>query len=81
VMDNKGLNVGQSAQTSDFWQGDEAKWTETFGQESDDLHISDLEYDESTRSYQTQASKIIRDPETGKAIGAVTFGINVMNLM
>ena len=81
VMDNKGLNVGQSAQTSDFWQGDEAKWIETFARDTDDLHISELEYDESTRSYQTQASKIIRDPSTGEAIGAVTFGINVMNLM
>ncbi|MEM9343125.1 MAG: hypothetical protein AAGA87_08780 [Pseudomonadota bacterium] len=81
VMDNKGLNVGQNAQTSDFWQGDEAKWIETFGRDSDDLHISELEYDESTRSYQTQASKIIRDPSTGEAIGAVTFGVNVMNLM
>jgi len=30
VMDNKGLNVGQSDLTSDYWQGDEAKWQKTY---------------------------------------------------
>jgi hypothetical protein len=31
VMDAKGLNVGQSDVTSDYWQGDEAKWQKTYG--------------------------------------------------
>ena len=30
VMDNKGMNVGQSDITSDYWQGDEAKWIKTY---------------------------------------------------
>src|SRR3546814_13418213 len=30
VMDRSGLNAGQSAITSDFWQGDEAKFQKTF---------------------------------------------------
>ena len=29
VMDNKGLNVGQSDVTPDYWQGDEGKWRKT----------------------------------------------------
>jgi uncharacterized phage infection (PIP) family protein YhgE len=30
VKDNKGLNVGQSDVTSDYWQGDEAKWKKSY---------------------------------------------------
>ncbi|WP_439154554.1 type IV pili methyl-accepting chemotaxis transducer N-terminal domain-containing protein [Yoonia sp.] len=81
VMDNKGLNVAQSAVTSDYWQGDEAKWQETYNVGPDALHISDVEFDDSTGFYQSQASLPITDPETGDIIGAVTFGVNVQSLM
>jgi len=81
VMDNKGLNVAQSAQTSDYWQGDEAKWQETYSVGPDALHISEVEFDDSTGFYQSQASLPITDPSTGDVIGAITFGINVQNLM
>ncbi len=81
IMDNKGLNVAQSAQTSDYWQGDEAKWQQTYSVGADALHISEVEFDDSTGFYQSQASLAIADPETGEVIGAVTFGINVQNLM
>lgn len=81
VMDNKGLNVAQSVETSDYWQGDEAKWKETYNVGPDALHISEVEFDDSTGFYQSQASLSIKDPETGEVIGAVTFGINVQNLM
>jgi hypothetical protein len=30
IMDQHGLNVAASAMTSDMWQGDEAKFTETY---------------------------------------------------
>ena len=30
VMDNQGANVGQNELTSDYWQGDEEKWTNSF---------------------------------------------------
>ncbi len=81
IMDNKGLNVAQSAQTSDYWQGDEAKWQQTYSVGPDALHISEVEFDDSTGFYQSQASLAIKDPSTGEVIGAVTFGINVQNLM
>ena len=81
VMDNKGLNVAQSVETSDYWQGDEAKWQETYSVGPDALHISEVEFDDSTGFYQSQASLAITDPATGAVIGAVTFGINVQNLM
>lgn len=77
VMDNRGLNVAQSGLTSDYWQGDEAKWQQTFLAGANAMHFGDVEFDESTQTYQTQLSMAISDPGTGEVIGAVTFGIDV----
>ena len=80
-MDALGLNVAASAATSDYWQGDEAKWQETFGNGSGEIHISEVEFDDSTGSYQSQVSLPIRDPDTNELIGAITFGVNVQSLL
>ena len=77
VMDNKGLNVGQSDVTSDYWQGDEAKWQETFLVGPDAVHVSEVEFDESSQTYQSQVSLPIVDPATSQPIGAVTVGVDV----
>lgn len=79
AMDNKGLNVGQSDVTSDYMQGDEGKWQKTFGTGADTLFIDDVEFDESSQSFQAQVSATIMDG--GKAIGAITIGLNVESLM
>ena len=75
VMDNRGLNVGQSDITSDYWQGDEAKWQIGFGAGA--LHVEEAARDESTQLLQAQASLPIRDPQTGAVIGAITVGLNL----
>jgi hypothetical protein len=80
VMDDKGLNVGQSDITSDYWQGDEAKWQKTFKVGPETIFLDKVEKDESTQTLQMQVSVSIKDPETGKVIGAATFGINVNEL-
>lgn len=77
VMDNKGLNVGQNIATSDYWQGDEAKWQETFLKGPDAEHMGKIEKDASTGQDQAQLSFSIADPETGEAIGAITVGVNL----
>ena len=77
VMDAKGLNVGQSDVTSDYWQGDEAKWKETFLAGASSMHVSDVEMDESTQTFQSQVSLPIVDPADGSVIGAVTIGVIV----
>lgn len=74
VMDNKGLNVGQSDKTSDYWQGDEAKWQKTYLVGAQAIHISDIEEDESSQIFQIQISAPIVDD--GNVIGAVTVGVN-----
>lgn len=77
VMDDKGLNVGQSNITSDYWQGDEPKWQQTYAKGPGSINISEVDEDESTQTYQSQLSLPVVDPDTGKAIGAITIGINV----
>jgi hypothetical protein len=77
VMDAKGLNVAQSDPTSDYWQGDEDKWLETYAKGVGMVHVGDLEQDDSTQTLQSQVSMTIADPETGAAIGAITVGVNV----
>ncbi len=77
VMDNKGLNVGQSDVTSDYWQGDEAKWQKTYSMGADALHIGKVKEDESTQTFQSQVSLPVVDPKDGTVIGAITVGVNV----
>lgn len=81
VMDNKGLNVGQSDVTSDYWQGDEAKWQKTFQVGPDAVFVDEIEKDESTQQLQVQVSVSIKDPESGEVIGAMTIGIDVGQLL
>jgi len=81
VMDAKGLNVGQSDLTSDFWQGDEAKWQKTYQVGPDTLFVDDVELDDSSQRYQAQVSYSITDPNTGKVIGAITIGIDAEGLL
>ena len=81
VMDNKGLNVGQSDVTSDYWQGDEDKWQKTYLVGPDAIFVDEIEMDESTQTFQSQLSLPIVDPENGTVIGAVTVGVNVDELL
>ncbi len=74
AMDAKGLNVGQSGVTSDYWQGDEGKWQVPFNEGT--VELGDVEEDESTQTFQSQVSVPVVD-ENGDRIGAVTFGVNV----
>ena len=76
LMDNRGMNVAVSHLTSDFWQGDEDKYLMTYPAGPSGLHISDVDFDESTQTYQLQASFTVADASTGTPIGAVTVGLN-----
>ena len=71
VMSTRGLNVGQSAVTSDYWQGDEAKFQESFGRGADAVHFGAVEVKDTGRRAQ-QVSLTITDPKTGQPIGAIT---------
>lgn len=79
IMDNKGLNVAQSDVTSDYWQGDEDKFSKSFGAGAGAIFVDEVEKDESTQALQTQASMAITG-DGGEVIGAVTVGLNVDKL-
>lgn len=78
VMDNQGANVAMSEKTSDYWQGDEPKFTESFKGGAGAVHISDVKFDDSTQTYLTQVSVPVKDGD--KVIGAITIGIDVEKL-
>ncbi len=76
IMDEHGLNVAASGATSDFWQGDEAKFTETYSRGAGAIHVGDVEFDESANGYLGQVSAPIVDPATNTVVGAITVGLN-----
>lgn len=80
ATDALGLNVAQSTVTSDYWQGDEEKFSGSFGVGPDAIVISEVEEDESTQTFQSQISITITDPATGAPIGSITAGVDVSML-
>jgi hypothetical protein len=78
VMDQNGLNVGQSSITGDFWQGDEAKFQKTYDVSGDALFIDEPEWDEENKIWRGQVSFTVTD--AGKSIGAVTMEVNLTEL-
>lgn len=81
VMDNKGLNVGQSNITADYWQGDEAKWQKTYAKGAGTVFIDEPEWHKETATWRVQVNMSIDDPESGQAIGAATCEINLTELL
>ena len=81
AMDARGLNVAASDVTSDYWQGDEAKFQQSFGNGPGSVHFGDVELDESSQTYQGQVSIVIIDPTSNVPIGAVTIGLNAEALL
>jgi hypothetical protein len=78
VMDATGLNAGQSAITSDFWQGDEAKWQKTFQVGPDAIFIDEIEINEETGTEIAQLNLSIA--QEGKVVGAITVDVNLTEL-
>jgi len=76
VMDARGLNVAASDVTSDYWQGDEEKFTETYPAGAGGVHFGQIEFDESSQTYQSQISIPVVGPD-GAALGTVTAGVNL----
>ena len=74
AMDNKGANVSMTNKTSDYWQGDEDKFTKSYNNGNGTVHFGKLSFDESSQAYVIQVSVPVVDG--GKTIGAVTFGID-----
>lgn len=80
IMDDKGLNVGQSSITTDYWQGDEAKYQKTFLVGKDAVFIDEPEWNDETKTWRAQVNMTIADTTAGDPIGAAVFEINLTEL-
>uniref|UniRef100_UPI003BAB323E hypothetical protein n=1 Tax=Stappia sp. TaxID=1870903 RepID=UPI003BAB323E len=81
VMDAKGLNVGQSSITGDYWQGDEAKYQKTFPTGADAVFIDDPEWDDERKIWISQLNLTLADEDGKTPIGAATVEVNLTELM
>jgi hypothetical protein len=75
LTDNQGANVAAYPPTSDYWQGDEEKWTASYNGGNGVVFIGPLELDESTNKTQVQVSAPIVSNE--KTIGVLILGVSV----
>ncbi len=76
LMDNQGANVAMTNKTSDYWQGDETKFTNAF--KVGGVDIGKSKFDDSAKAYLIQVSVPVL--EGGKPIGALCVGINLDEL-
>jgi len=75
LTDNQGANVAAFPPTSDYWQGDEEKWTASYNNGKGVVYIGPLEFDDSTRKTQVQISApVVSNDET---IGVLILGVSV----
>ena len=80
VTDTRGRKVGQTDKTSDYYQADEAWWTDSFAGGTGAVLHGGIEFDASS---QTQAISIyvpVLDPATGKALGVIKGVLDVSSI-
>ncbi len=75
VTDNQGANVAAFPATSDYWQGDEEKWSASFNNGKGQVFLGPLEYDDSTKTYAVQISAPLYD--RGSTIGVLVVGVTL----
>ena len=78
LTDNQGANVAAYPPTSDYWQGDEDKWTLSFNQGDGQTHVGPIEEDASTQRTLVQISAPVYDQ--GETIGVLIVGIDITYL-
>jgi len=64
--------------TSDYWQGDEPKFTECYKGGKGAVYVPDVAFDESSQAYTVAVSIPVKDGDA--TIGVIVFGINVDNI-
>ncbi|HVE85449.1 MAG TPA: PDC sensor domain-containing protein [Myxococcales bacterium] len=78
AMDDQGALVCTLAKTTDYWQGDEAKWQRSFASGRGAEFVDDPQFDESAQSYCIQVSVPVKDG--GRVVGAITVGFDLDRL-
>ena len=78
IMDDQGALVCATAKTTDYWQGDEAKWQRAFNEGKGSVFIDRPKFDDSSAQRLAQISVPVLDK--GVAIGAITVGVSIDQL-
>ena len=71
ITDIKGLIIGETNKTSDFYQADEDWWVQTYNNGTGNEFYGEIEYDESSRSEAIPVYVPVFDPETKVVIGVI----------
>jgi hypothetical protein len=74
LMDSRGGIVCSTVETSDYWQGDEAKWLKTY-RDGAPVFVDEPALDASTGTFAMQLSRLVSDAR-GK-VGALTLTLKV----
>jgi len=74
AMDDQGANVGQLGLTTDYWQGDEEKWTNSYAKGVGGIDVGKAKLDKSAGLVLQQVSLPLLDAD-GAVVGAITFGV------
>jgi len=75
LTDNQGANVAAFPPTSDYWQGDEEKWSASYNNGNGVVFIGPLEFDDSTQKTQVQISAPILSQD--QTVGVLVLGVSV----
>jgi hypothetical protein len=75
IMNAQGTIIGETDRTSTYWKGEQEKFTAAYNGGAGAVWFGKLAYDESSKTNGVQISVPV--VKGGKAIGAITFTINV----
>jgi hypothetical protein len=78
LTDIQGAHVSAFPATSDYWQGDEGKWSNAFNDGEGRIYIGELALDESTNTVAAQVSAPVLD--RGNTIGVLVVGVTISYL-
>lgn len=75
LTDSQGANVAAYPATSDYWQGDEEKFTASYNGGAGQTYIGPVEFDESTKTNAVQIS--VPMEYNDETIGVLVIGVKV----
>lgn len=78
LTDAQGANVAAYPATSDYWQGDEEKFTNAFAGGKGEVFVGPAEFDDSTQSNAVQIS--VPMLYNSEAIGVLVIGVKISAL-
>lgn len=77
VTDARGLNVGQTNKTTDYYQADEDWWVDSFNKGAGRTFHGAIEFDESAQAEAVALYVPVSEPETNQSVGVTKAILNI----